>query len=297
MRNTFTAVVTLILLCVIITSCEKTIDLALDEKEPKLVVEAVIENDLPPVVTLTKSLNFFQQVDPALLANSFVRNAVVIISNGVQTHQLKEYAQPVNSNVNVYYYSIDSANLSSAFTGKLNTTYTLSISADGQQYNATTTIPATTRQLDSLFYKPVPVNSDTGKVRLMLRATDAPGYGDYIRYFTKRNSEPFYPGFASVFDDQIIDGTSYEIEVERGVDRNIPRKDGDAFFLKGDTVTLKLCHIDKATYDFWRTMEFSYASIGNPFSAPTRVQGNISNNALGYFGGYACIYRTLIIPR
>jgi hypothetical protein len=44
-------------------------------------------------------------------------------------------------------------------------------------------------------------------------------------------------------------------------------------------------------------MEFSYASVGNPFSTPTKVMSNISNGALGYFGGYASQYRTLIIPQ
>jgi hypothetical protein len=58
-----------------------------------------------------------------------------------------------------------------------------------------------------------------------------------------------------------------------------------------------LSNIDKTTFDFWRTMEYSYQSVGNPFSTPTKVMGNISGNALGYFGGYATQYRTLIVPK
>jgi len=131
----------------------------------------------------------------------------------------------------------------------------------------------------------------------MVRATDQAGYGDYIRYFTKRNREDFYPAFNSVYDDQVIDGTSYEVEVERGVDRTKDLPDDYTLFDKGDTVMVKLCQIDKATYDFWRTMEFSYANIGNPFGSPTKVLSNISNGALGYFGGYAPQFRTIIIPR
>ncbi len=131
----------------------------------------------------------------------------------------------------------------------------------------------------------------------MIKAYDPSGFGDYIRYFTKRNSEPFYPGLNSIFDDQVIDGTSYEIQVERGIPRTGTIPDGYSFFDKGDVITLKLCNIDKATYDFWRTMEFSYASVGNPFSSPTKVVNNISSGGLGYFGGYAAQYRTIIIPQ
>jgi hypothetical protein len=44
-------------------------------------------------------------------------------------------------------------------------------------------------------------------------------------------------------------------------------------------------------------MEFTYSSVGNPFSSPTKVIGNITGGALGYFGGYASQFITLIIPR
>jgi len=60
---------------------------------------------------------------------------------------------------------------------------------------------------------------------------------------------------------------------------------------------IKVCNIDKQTYDFWRTSEFNFQSVGNPFSSPIRILTNINNDALGYFGGYGCQYRTLIIQR
>jgi hypothetical protein len=100
-----------------------------------------------------------------------------------------------------------------------------------------------------------------------------------------------------VFDDLIIDGTTYELQIDPGINRNAERKEEEHFFNKGDTVTFKLANINKTTFDFWRTMEYSYASIGNPFATPVKVLGNISNGALGYFGGYASQYHTLVIPR
>ena len=81
------------------------------------------------------------------------------------------------------------------------------------------------------------------------------------------------------------------------MDRSFELKEGYTFFDKGDTVVFKLSNIDRSTFEFWRTMEFSYSSVGNPFSSPTKVLGNISNGALGYFGGYASQYRSIIIPR
>lgn len=277
--------------------CEKNIDFTLKDEEPKLVVEATIENGGPPVVYLSNSLSYFSQVSPQLLAASLVHGAEVFVSNGTKTHKLKEYNQPLGAGYNLSYYSIDSSNLSTAFVGELARSYSLKITAGGKEYNATTTIPAFRKRIDSIWYKAGPPQLDTNKVIVMVRATDPPGFGDYIRYFSKRNNGPFLPGLNSAFDDLFVDGTTYELQVQAGVDRNQTFKEDDLFFNKGDTVTFKLSSIDKATFDFWQTMEYSYQSIGNPFATPTKVLSNVSNNALGYFGGYASQYRTLTIKK
>jgi hypothetical protein len=279
-----------------LTACEKTIELDLNETSPKLVVEATIENGQPPIVVLTKSVGYFSNISPDILANSFVHNAIIKVSNGTKTHQLKEYQVPLIGNYSLYYYSIDSSNLATAFEGQINGSYTLQIISEGQQYDATTTIPSITKSIDTMWWRPTPFDTSGKEVDVLIRERDKPGFGDFIRYFTKKNDEPYLPGFQSVYDDLVIDGTTYEVEVEPGFDRNKGWDDEDRLFRRGDTVTLKLSNIDKATYEFWRTMEYSYSSIGNPFASPVKVISNISNGALGYFGGYASQFRTIIIP-
>ena len=284
-----------ILLIILLSSCEKTVEFDIDNADPKLVVEATIENDVWPVVFLSNSINYFSRLDPNNIQNSFVHNAVIAISNGLKTHTLKEYTLSFAGGYSLSYYSVDSSNLATAFKGELEKQYSLRVFVNAKEYLATTTIPKITKRIDSLWGRVVPGFPDPNKRALMIKATDPPGFGDYIRYFTKRNREPFYPGLNSVFDDQVIDGSTYSVEIERGVDRNAPRDDGYSFFNRTDTVTFKLSNIDKTTYDFWRTMEYTYSTVGNPFSSPTKVLGNISNGALGYFGGYASQYKTIII--
>jgi hypothetical protein len=278
-------------------ACEKGVEFKLDDVTPKLVVEATIENNQPPLVYLSKSFSYFSSIDKSTIAKNFVHNAEVYVSNGILTHKLKEYSMPIGGVDTFYYYSNDPSAPLTAIIGKLNSNYSLRIKYDGKEYNAETTIPPITRRVDSLYWKQAPVGNPPEKVMLMVKAYDPPGLGDYIRYFTKQNSDPFYPGLNSVYNDQIVDGTNYEIQVERGILRNGNAPDGFNLFNKGDTVTVKLCNIDKATYDFWRTMEFTYASVGNPFSSPTKVISNITGGGLGYFGGYATQYHTLIIPK
>ena len=279
------------------SSCEKSIQFDLDESSPKLVVEAIIENEQAPLVLLSSSLNFFSTISNETLENSFVHNASILITEeGSNPVSLKEYSLEVGGGLTLYYYTIDSF-ANPGFAGKLGKAYSLQIQLNGQTYTAETTIPELSKTLDSIWWEPAPDNPDTSKVIVMARTSDPPGYGNYIRYFTSTNDNAFYPGLNSVFDDQIIDGETYSVQVEQGVNRNEEIDFEEyAFFSRGDSVTVKFCNIDKATYDFWRTMEYSYASIGNPFSSPTKVLSNIRGNALGYFGGYAVQYISLVIP-
>ena len=289
----------LFILCLLIlaTACEKAINFTPRNADTSVVVEASIENGRPPIVILSNSMDYFSQITPDILANSFIHNAEVYVSNGTVTSKLKEYTVNTGVGYNVYYYSVDSSSPATIIGGEFNKTYNLRIVIDGKEFTSRTTIPSLAKYVDSLWWIPAPANPDSNKVVAMSRVIDPAGFGNYIRYFTKVNDSAFFPPPASVFDDQITDATTYVVEVEHGVDRNQEIDfENYSFFERGDTVTLKFTNIDKATYDFWRTVEFSYGSIGNPFSSPTKVLGNI-NGALGYFGGYAVQYRTLVIPK
>ncbi len=288
----------LLFFCAIaLLSCEKNINFTLKEAPNVLVVDASIESGQPPVVVLSNSFDYFSKITPALLAGIFVHDAQVYISTGNTTQQLKEYDIDSAGGNRIYYYSIDSSNLPAAFVGQAGGTYNLKVISNGEEYDATTTIPFINKKIDSLWWKPAPFTTDSAKVVVFVRATDPPGLGNYIRYFTRQNDGPFLPGSQSVFDDQLIDGTTYDLRLDPGIDRNDPVSFDDNFFHHGDTVTLKLSNIDRATYHFWLTMEFAYQSIGNPFASPNNVLGNISNGALGAFSGYSSTFKTLIIPK
>lgn len=283
--------------CILLIACEREINITPVNKDSRLVVDAEIENGRAPIVVLSKSLNFFSTIDSAELANSYIRNATVSIQEGNTIYPLKEFEIRDTSGNRFYYYSTDPQAIPQLI-GQFGKNYKLSINVEGISYTSETTIPLLSKTMDSIWWKPAPNNDDPKKVVLMARVQDPPGLGNYIRYFTRQNSQAFLPGLNSVFDDNIIDGKTYEIQVDRGVNRN---EDVDfetyGFFQKGDTVSVKLCNISKSTYDFWRTWEFNLQSVGNPFSSPGKVIGNISNNALGAFCGYAAQYRTLIIPK
>ena len=287
----------LIFILVSLVACEKNINFDLKNATDVLVVDGNIENGRAPEIMLTQSLDFFNTLSADQLANSFVHNAFVTISNGVTTHQLKEYSILLPNGYKAYRYSIDSSNLATAFLGQINTQYTLYIKSEGKEYRASTLIPPLAKKLDSLWWMPTPFPKEVDDVTVMVQVTDPPGLGNYIRYFTKINNEPFLPGRNSVADDQVINDVTYRIELEPGLDRNLTKPKENPSFKKGDVVTLKVCNIDRDAYNFFSTWEFAFQSIGNPFSQPNKVMGNISNGALGAFYGYGAVYKTLVIPK
>ncbi len=267
-------------------------------QKPLLVVDGTIEDGKPPYIVLSTSLDYFAKIDPKILIASNVKDAKVTLSDGVTAAELKEYKQPLGGNYYLVYYSSDTTDMASAITGQQGKTYTLQIEYNNEKYSSVTTIPVAAKTVDSVWWKQALDNSDTSKVVVMAKLTDPAGYGNYIRYFTKVNSEPYLPGALSVFDDQFTDGTTYEYPIDQGIDRNNPPRENDyGFFKRGDTIIAKLANIDKATFDFWRTLEYSYQSVGNPFSSPVKVLGNVSNGALGAFCGYGVQYKTIIIPK
>jgi hypothetical protein len=286
----------LLMLAVVFASCEKVITIEPEIREPLLVVDGSIEDGQPPMILLSKSINYFSSISADIVARSLVRNAQVTLSDGSRTVTLKEYVIPFTPTITYVYYSTDTSISANRMVGEQEKTYTLQVTTEGKTYSATTSIPKLTKTIDSLWWEPSRSREDTMRAILMAKITDPPGFGNYIRYFTKVNREAYKAGENSVYDDQLIDGSVYNVQVEQGRDRN-STEDQRRSFKRGDTVTVKFANIDKSTYDFWRTLEFGYRSVGNPFASPIRVLGNVNNNALGAFSGYSVQYKTFIIPR
>jgi len=279
--------------------CEKDIHIQLASPAEELVVEGVIESYRQPVVVLTRSFSYFSRLDTQLLSSLFVHGAQVWVKDE-QLHDsilLQETAHDTTGGILFYDYRPQDGN---RFVGLPGHAYDLRIELGRKQYVARTTIPSTGIELDSLYYllvKPTRENPDTDRVVLFGRFYDPPQLGNYARYFTKVNSEPFYPGYHSVADDEVVNGTVFDFQLDRGVDKNQPL-DPNTYgtFRLGDTITVKFCDIDKATYDFWRTWEYAFTTNGNPFSVPVQILGNIPG-ALGYWGGYRVMYKSIYIPK
>lgn len=292
----------------ILCSCEKNIDIKLNNGEEKIVVEGHIEPGLPPYVALTYSKPYFSSLNAKDLSTLFVHHAIVKVSDGKDTVTLKEISSDTippflldiistqlgfqlsgkdTSGIVVYaYLSTDTKLL-----GQEEKTYFLDVQVGSSHLSASTFVPKRGK-LDSLWCTPHP--ADDTLATLNVRYSDPAAEMNYIRYFTSVNNHPFYPPlFQSVLDDRSlfnVDGKTFNFPIEKGHSRT-ETIDFNTFtyFTVGDSVLLKWCAIDKAHYTFWSTAEFDRNSSGNPFSSPTTIKTNI-NGGLGIWGGYSPSY-------
>lgn len=273
-------------------SCTTDITVDLPDPKEQIVIEGYIEQDEAPYVLLTKNSPFFGGFDLNDVEQYIVHDAIVTVSDGIVTDTLDEQCFTIAAGDSVYTVCIYLAE-NPALKGELNKTYHLRVEAEGKVLTASAVIPDLLA-LDSLYYEPHEDPDVDSLVQIVATVSDPDTIGNYVRFFTQRNSETMYPAFA--FDDRFINGQTFSIPIQRAED---PDADYDpdtyGYFWKGDTVIVKWTAISKATYDFWNTLDYETNS-GGPFGSATVIKSNVTGG-LGIWGGYAAFYDTLYISQ
>lgn len=311
-NNLLYTILGLCLLCCLACEEEFIPDVTTDPEQ--IVVEGYIEAgdiDLPPYVILTRSQPFFSEINLADFENFFVHDALVTVSDGIETVVLEELCwedldevqqaqvndllarsrvgdvDSIPGNICVY------LDFDFAMVGTIGRTYDLRIEVEDKVLTASTTLEDQV-PLDSLRFIIPDGNLPDTLRELRVVFNDPLGIANFYRYFTSINNANFIPGFNSVADDALFDGQSFEFPLPKGEPRNTTS--GPATFglyTVGDTVTVRWTTIDQANFDFWSTLEFNAINQG-PFSSYTRVDTNIEGG-IGIWGAYASHYYSLVV--
>ena len=170
--------------------------------------------------------------------------------------------------------------------------YEIIIEYQGKTVTSKTTIPGLTIP-DSTWFERL-TETDTSGV-LWVKLSDDPEEINYYRILTKRLREDteFIPTSIIAFSDELFNGETLEFSVAPGK-QNILDIGTNDYYSVNDTIVVKFCSIDEATYLFWKSIQSKLINAANPFSASnTEIEGNI-NNGIGIWGGYAVWYDTVI---
>jgi hypothetical protein len=163
--------------------------------------------------------------------------------------------------------------------------YTLTIVTDGNEYKA-----------ESIMPEPVNIDSlrivlETGfrekRKEIEVTLKDPSGIQNFYRYSEIVNG--YRSNNYSLASDRYFDGKIYKRNVN--VNDSIPIK-------KGDTIVMELQCIDRATYDYFRTLRFVFGRGGLGFlsASPANPITNFNHGAMGYFSAYSITSKIIVVP-
>lgn len=248
------------LFSLLMTSCEKEIELDLKSVEPKIVIEGRIVKDSIAKISITKTKDFYED-------NNFppVSGAIVTVSDD------KGNSEVLEQDKNGLY-------VSKSLRGKENITYYLNVKVEGNEYTSVSKMPELVK-IDTITMYPVPIFK---YAMPMVHIPDPAGIKNYYRSLLYLNGVRMDIG-SETTEDKLKDGTM----IERILPVADDEKENRRKIEKGDTVLIELQTIDKGAYDFFDSLGMMDATENNPTT-------NIGGGALGYFSAYTINRKQII---
>lgn len=293
--------ITVLLTAVIISSCEKNIDIVLQPNQPQLVVEAYINNLFPQYnyVILSHSQDYYAPN----FQSTPVANAIVTITEGSRNAagnyvwdiasklRLKETpvdSIPVEFSVGLYFDQRAYTDRPHALKGNIGKSYLLEISTEGKQYSAITSL-----------IPPVPVDSITQGFsfvnnigdtlyRITNHYKDPDTLGNTQLYFWRWGETRKNYGWGGFFKSR-VPGTD---DLANGEYIQLTHPQG---FSRGDTINYYMASITRDVYNFWDSYNKAQDNNGS-FSTPVVLHTNITGtDVTGCFSGYSLSTKSIII--
>ncbi len=278
-------------LVLLVSSCEKNVNLNLPQPPQQICVDGYVQPGYPAYLFLTNNFAFFGTTSVSqVLSADIVHGAHITVNDGVTTDTMIEaiptlglYATP-------------------RMRGLTGRTYNLTVKAEGQTLTAATIILQAI-PLDSTWFQVQSGMDSLGFIWAILH--DPPAPGNCYRWLAQRinkditrygHDTTFIPPYESVFNDAFINGQKFEFNYNRG---NLPGSkatdDTDiegGYFKKGDTCIVEFCTISNDAYQFFNEYYYQLNNVGNPFGSPAPVIGNIKGG-LGIWCGYGTSFDTV----
>lgn len=263
----------LLISSVLLSSCEKAIDLKLSDTTPQYVIEGVLTNENGSCKVLISQTKKFTD-DNSLKA---ISGAEVSISNNGITYNLSASAAGVYQN--------------GVLTGVPGQTYQLNVNIQGKTFTGTCTMPQQVA-LDSIYLVKDNINNNKdGSPRKYVTVqykdpSPIKNYYRFVQYIDNRKEQTVF-----VNDDEFTNGQTVNNRLNYNNSNDDPAKD----IRPGNTVTIEMLCIDATVYKYWYSLTGSASGDGNN-AAPANPMSNIQGGALGYFSAHTMQRKFLVAP-
>jgi hypothetical protein len=263
----------LIALLALSVSCEKVIDININDANPVPVIESYIENDSTCYVLATYTSNFFDNT-----SSPFISDAVITIADDAgNSEQLN--------------YEGDGVYRGSTVIGVIGRNYTLSVTIGNNTYTAESKMPPLV-PIDSFSIQSLSGFFGGGGNR-------PERYWVYVNYTDPAVVQNYYAVRTTYFDSSDTEQgfvTDYSI-ADDDLSNGIATRSFTTFnsFVSGDTLTTELASLNRTTHFYFKTLEDAITG-GFGSAAPSNPSTNFSEGALGYFGAWSKETRTFVVP-
>ena len=249
--------ISIIILALAFTACEKVIEVELDPALKQYVIEGNITNQPGPyTIRVSESTDFFDPGDYPMITD-----ATVVISDSEGT---------IDTLVQVS----DGMYQTSTIEGVPGRSYSLEVTIGNEVFTGSSTMPLETK-LDSMTYGEPAFSGFGGGddyVGIECHFHDPEEYENYYRFKIFINGEPEDEIYLT--DDLVWNGLDVEYSRIR-LDKNI-----------GDTIKIQFWNIDKTTHSYLEMLsDLNGGGMGS--STPANPESNLSGNVLGYFAAVA----------
>jgi hypothetical protein len=259
-----------------LSSCEDVIDVDLTKVPPKVVIEGFItDNAGPYMVQISRTTDFYE---PNIFPPG--ENAIVKIMDDQGNEEILTETSPGNYET-------------SMLQGVRGVTYTLAVELEGIVYTASCKIPEQQISLDSITinFEEESLFFDEGYYATAYY-NDPPDVDNYYRLQVLVNGEVYY--FVDKDDEESVPerDINFWLTSDKFTDGNLQDYEFPHNLKVGDTLDVSLEHLDRSTYDYYRTL---VDVIDGGGVAPSNPITNIDNGALGYFGAFSVTGNRVVV--
>ncbi|SFE60772.1 protein of unknown function [Chitinophaga sp. CF118] len=260
-------IVRIIFIALVLTSCEKVVELKYKGNQSRIIIEGNITNEAGPYfVRITKSISL-----PDTGTYPAIDNAIVTISDDAGYNEILTPQQNGMYRTN-------------ALIGEEGRTYTLTVQVENEVYTAQSTMPQHVT-FDSIKVEQVLFAGDTER-NLIPVYKDPITKGNNYRFVLSVNNKLINQHL--VLNDEVRNGNVNILKLEIN--------DDDLKLKRGDELSIKMQCIDKKVALFYTTLALMADNGPGGGTAPNNPPSNISNGALGIFSAHTVDMKSVMIP-
>jgi hypothetical protein len=263
----FSPILILLMASLAFSSCEKVIEVNLDDSASVIVIEATITNNKEPFsVLVSKTTPYFGTTTSTLVSGATVS---VRAENG-EPKYFNESSPGV--------YNLEKT------IAQPNYWYIVDVEYEGITYSARSYLNEFVPITDFSISHFDGLGFVESGYKICCFIKDPPGIDNYYRMKILVNGKTVTDdGEFNLYSDELFDGKEVGLVQQSAV------------FQETDTITIELQSIDEATYNYFNTLETISGIEILQSASPSNPTSNFDNDALGYFSAYSFDRKTLVV--